>query len=350
MRGVPFVLSAALVTMAARAQEVQPPAATVERIDVPGEPSFEFDPVERAQKACAFDGVRWSCDKRLLDYHQIRRTSSTNAPSDLEAGVAPLFHNEKRCFGAIAIAFRHATAPLLIDWARTTIVMNGVAVQAVPGYARNMTSSLAQRPAAAPAGALLNESVFPISGDCIAPHDLGEPQVAVLEVPVRIGEREDVVRWTWKREWVSDSEAAVFSRIPAPRDPGPERAVADEEPKRPFPLWAVGGGASGALLAGGTVGGITGYLAYDSPVQMPVCTAISCSVCATGVGALAGTALGFVALDLPGINSHAAERETWFSDRIAHDQWRAESARLDAWIRRRQELGLTPSATSTMRM
>ena len=175
------------------------------------------DPAEAA-KTCAWDatGGEWRCDKRRLERFRLVGVTTQEGTTPATVTVSPM--SDGTCLRALVVEVSGHPADLMVDWSRVALAVNGVAVQAVPGFARKLTSSLAQRPSIAPTGTALREQVFPVDADCIGekrpPYDA--QSTLELHMPHTIGGEEATFQWRMAREWVPVTEREAFGLLPPP--------------------------------------------------------------------------------------------------------------------------------------
>lgn len=176
-----------------------------------------FDPAERAQAACRFRGDDWECLD--LQHFNARLDVSVDHPADLKVSIMPSVVDDAGdpldCVRSIAVSLQHPDSELLVDWSRATLTVDGVAKQAVPGFARQLTVSLDQRRSVAEAGSVLAETVHSLDGECIAPSTPSEAgRTIVLGLPVEIGSQRSVVRSTAHLVWQPAEEKDVIALLP----------------------------------------------------------------------------------------------------------------------------------------
>jgi hypothetical protein len=295
--------------------------------EVDRKPAYgEAEKEERARQAFDRETFQLVEPKRLLGWDVVYVTS-VDRPAELEARALPLFKKRgavRSCVVAIELGLRHPSSEIVVDWSKVSFVVDGVARAAVPGFARQMTSSLAQRPSTAPAGALLNEQVYALdaAGDACISERFG---VLVADVPLKIGGVDDRLRVTTEIEPVSVTEAAAFAYIPEPGvRPDPAMKAA---PGLTGTLVGLGAGAGAGVACGGLL--LLAGVATNAPNSVPVGAGS-----ALGFGVLfggAGAAGGYFFVDSPA-------QQQWQHDANELAEQRRETARRDAWRRRRAEL------------
>ena len=144
-----------------------------------------------------------------------------------------------------------------LDWDRVGVAVDGVALQAVPGFTRRMTSSLPQRSTTVPPGMVLDETVHPVSDACIGPARPAKGSTALtsLYLPFSVGGREEVLQWSLNRQWESATEGEAYLALPGPLEPvEPTAPTASRFPPNVcLTLWAPGiwCGCSALTLLGG---------------------------------------------------------------------------------------------------
>lgn len=310
---------------------MQLPPQTVERVteEVDRRPRFAGTDDARARAVSMFDVDTFALlpGAPLAGFDAVF-IASVERPADVEARGLPVFKKSpggaRDCVASMTIEARSAAHEVVIDWSKAAFVNKGVARAAVPGFTRKMTAGLAQRPSSAPPGAAIFEEVFAVDaldGECISS---GED--LVLDVPVRVGGREDRARFIVKKDPLPATEAEVFALV----EPPPVRWAPPDAATSSFPLATVVGGAAG--FVGGSALGLLPVFMRTAPDPI-ASSVLGVGLCGGGFGA-AGAGAGWLLVDASA-DAKAKENEALVAGA------KADTARRSAWMRRRLELGLT---------
>jgi hypothetical protein len=295
-----------------------------------------MDPAKRAEAACRFVAASDEivCSAAELSHFNVVQLSRTDAPAGLEvrAQLAPSPRDQAGKLvapgcaqaAAVVISLRHPTEQITVDWQRTTLDVDGVARQLLPGFARKATAALVQRPSSAAAGVLLTEAVY-IDGDsCLTSlSPLARSTVVGLQLAVRIGNVDDRVDLRQSLGWEALTPEEALLLLPIPPDLPP--------PDEPAPIAAVGGGVGGVvgLALGGAAAAANFQQARDlgESIRVGVCGGLL-------FGGLCGAGT-FAAIWLGGEES---ARKRYDADATQH-RYRA------ALVQKRLQLGAPPTST-----
>lgn len=325
------------------ASQLAGPAAPVERAteEVDRKPRFKGSSEEGTRAREAFDTDFRLREDIHLDQWDSAFVTVVDRPSDLRATAHPLFQRvtedgPRGCVVAIEATVRSDNDDVVIDWSKVTLVVNGVARGAIPGFAKKVTDSLAQRPSTAPPGAAISEQVFSdlasnadnAEGACIS-----DGSNVTLDMPLRVGGRDDRLRFSVRKEFIPATEAELFAFV---EEPAVSTPVNESQPVEvPFPIGGTVGAATGVVAAVGV-----GVLLASQPLQPDGPTAYR-----TPAGHLAASIILAAIVGLP-VAALAGGAGWWLFDAPAEKAYRdrligtAELARVQAWKDRRTALGL----------
>ena len=278
----------------------------------------------------------YRCDADDLAHFDTRiKAEVDTSKTTAQVGFEMIPHPERQCIAGINLSIRHSSDPVTVDWSKVAFAIDGVAVQAVPGFTRRMTTSLAQRPSTAPAGAVLAEQVFGMD-DCIAgplARGIAGDEMR-LAVPLEVGGRAESFTIVRTRVWRRATEAYVFgfasepAAVDVPTDPRPE--------PEGFPFWWTGVGVASGVAAGAVAGTVTGIvqgvrLGAGAQDAAACCGFGICSIVAP-IAAVIGGGIGF-GVDMGGGVNRDDRRRRW----LTHDQ-------RQAWVRKRAALSTQPES------
>ena len=295
-----------------------------------------------ARDACRYSDSsdEWSCDPAKLARVRVAE-SVWSAPVGLDvrigdpAMVDAFFGNkaETGCFRFLLFAVSHPTSDIVVDWNGAVFVLNGQAIESLPGFARLGNAGLQQRTSTVPAGAWLKETIHPLRDHCLVGGDLAanaDSDVVQLQVPVRVGEQ--TVKITWSRErhrGASEREAIALIPLEHRSPPSPQEIEAG------FSAWTLLVGA----VAGAVIGGGCGALLGLKPGQESGDIGQGALV-GSGIGVGAGCALGGGA-GLAGDWMAYVDRSRQVREQgIEQKAFELSRRRDSALARKRQELGL----------
>ena len=297
-----------------------------------------------AEDACAYERAKdsWSCIPERLSRVTVTEMEWAE-PAGLRVRIADpetvdaFFGNEPSdgCFSYILFAVSHPTADVVIDWDSAAFVLNGNAVDAVPGFARVANVDLRRRGSTVPAKAWFRETVHPMQGDCLASRELpyaSDHDVVRFQVPVRVGEETVKISWTRTRRRGVATEADALAVIDAEDLPDVQPRNVDAG----FSAWTTLGAAGGGVAVGGVCGGLLGLpqgsLAFGNPLEgAAIGAGIGAGICGT---LFAG---GGLIADVVDYNGRTKELRDEDADRARV----AESRKRDkALARRKHELGI----------
>jgi hypothetical protein len=310
-----------------------------------------------AAEICTYSDkdAAWHCDSTKLAHFDLSIEERIEGSNSADARFVTL-RGKSPCVGAIGLHLASPTDEIVVDWTHVAFVVDGRALQAVPGYARELTSSLQQRSSVAPAGSALEEAVFPITGgDCLnEPANLPPDKAAddlALVLPFSVGGRAEQVTYHRHRSWVAKTESEALDALgPPPVPPAPKSPRPDNIGSPPFhiPFLGILGGLIGLGGAAG-VGYAYGYYGPPKNGDSQLPAAIGCGVCVSplGVGAIGGIGLAGDAL----INSGSDDEYRHASSRVSElqNEWSAyelAKRKRAAWDKRRSELTAVPAATA----
>src|SRR5688500_5222996 len=90
-----------------------------------------FDDVLRARQACHYRDDTWKCVG--LQAANVVATVDTDHPQGMTAAATPLFDSDgtalRDCIRSLAFSLQHPTMEAIVDWSRTSLTVDGVAVQ-----------------------------------------------------------------------------------------------------------------------------------------------------------------------------------------------------------------------------
>jgi hypothetical protein len=223
---LPMALVATLVLassiVAAAQADVSPgPDRIAEELSRPTRYSEALE--DRATNACHCGRDGCSCQPEKLRSADLAFVTSVDRPRAVDAKGQPMFatggksNRVRDCVVAFDISLS-SNVDIIVDWQLVSLVVDGIAKPAVPGFARLASSSLPQRVSTAPAGSVLKEAVFPSTDatSCIG----SATSVIGVFVPVRLastgGEIEERVTFTVTPTPIALTEAEVFKYFPRP--------------------------------------------------------------------------------------------------------------------------------------
>lgn len=248
-----------------------------------------LDDTERAKGACREASGKWACDPAKLAHFNIETETKTEPVEGADVAVEMLrAENGRGCPLGMRLAVRPKSGDARIDWSKVSIVVDGRAHQAVPGFAKKISDNLNQRPSVAPVGAAIIEDVLSLDspGECLSK----DPEFSItLDVPMTIGVNDIRARGTSTQRWVPVSASYALSHIPDfeipsdPGDPGPD-------PGNPGPIIGglIGGGVGGLLGGAGS----TAILLSNAGEAVP---RVEAAVVLAGLGIGAGAVIGVLA-------------------------------------------------------
>lgn len=296
---------------------------------------FEPTPsaADRAKAACGYRDPLLVCDPVELAHFQQAQRATTDAPAGIRATAVAIAGPSGCTVGSVHFTLRADDAPISIDWQRSTMDVDGVAVQAIPGFARRATSALIQRPSVAAAGVVLAEEAF-ADRACVAMLARGVPSTTVTtNLAVEVGGRAERVTLRQNIEWRHASEAEAVALLPVP--PRPSLVLIPDEPA-PFAL-IVGGSAAAVGFLGGSALGLPALLSERGSQAGWFAFAGTTACC--GLTSAAG--LGLAA----GVPAYLVEYDAKSKVQAATAEAELAAARLrehNAYLAKRNQLGVTP--------
>lgn len=259
---VSFVFALTIATQDAPAAPTEPRSHNVllERVD--------NAPATRASEACAFEesSTGWVCNPVLLSRWQMQVREEAEAPDGIEVlgGHYPKEADKHDgCFASGVVIVLVPATDIVVDWDTAALVVDGRAVPAVPGFARQVTSGLSQRKVRVPQGTRYSEALFPVMSDvCVFPSP--EPNVATTtsaQLQVLRNGQSEALKLSVTRAWTSTTEKAAFALLEEPFLSKPPEV----KPVRPLPAQnvLVGAGVCGGI--GAVIGGALGVAVRLSP-------------------------------------------------------------------------------------
>lgn len=317
----------------AESAEVAPPTTSTPPMNARKSTTREvgrlYDPKKRAEGICSTYGEEFRCGGERMKRFNVVETATIDAPVELEVSSALGGHKDKPCVVAVNVVVSHPTQSITVDWQRVAIDVNRIAMQAVPGFARQTNSGLIQRPSTASPGAILAEGVFVVDGvgvydACImATEPKEESSTVTVRMPIDIGGHADEIVFRHVLQWESIDERAVIELLPVGHPLPP--------PERPITATLVGAGA-GFLVpsACGLVVGLSQTVGSEREAAISIGGGLLYGLLCGGLGAGAGWAFG----DLP----------EW--ERA--DDVEAKGLARDALLKKRRDLGIDPAPTTPL--
>lgn len=318
----------------------EPPAAPEREIhDEP--PVRVFQDAERAALACKFGGDEWSCDPSVLHSFNVEAQTTSDAPAGLlarmavrlSAGATTNGAPVDQCVTAIHVEVKHELEPLTLEWKTVSLGVDGVAKRVLPGFTRRANADLSTQVSSAGAGIVLAEDVLSDGihvidevprPECLFLNDVRDQKI-VVDLPIRIGERNERVRFEHLRKVVTSDEKAAFALVPMP-----VVAPAPDGPTEEGTAWGgIVGGLIGVAACGGACGGIS-YLESRSP-GFPLPVLITQTTVSALVGGGSGGICGYLVFDAPANERARANRDAL----VQHE---TTSRRLAAWKKKREQL------------
>jgi hypothetical protein len=283
-----------------------------------------YDPRRRAAKTCWDTGTEIRCDEDKMRRFNVVETAAIEQPADLVVSSSLAIHKDKPCVVAVNFTMTSASDALTVDWSKVAVDVDRVALQAVPGFARRATSNLVQRPSTAAAGTVLAEGVFVVDGTedaCMTPMEPREDWTTItVRMPVRVGERDDVVIFKHALNWEDADEKRVVGLLAVPSE--------EAEPERPLTGTIAGAGF------GLGVGALAGVASAVGNTQGGMDLSQAVIVAVIGGGVTAGCIGGVCA----GIGWGFSDGPEWTA--AGHvDERRAARQRL---LAKRRQLGIDP--------
>ena len=274
----------------------------------------------------------WECDVKAASKVDIVTREEIAAPDELAVGFKAAMH-ESGCIAAVALVMQHPSKKLVVDWSEVMFAVDGTAVQAIPGFARQMTSSLAQRPSVAMPGVRLVETVHPITGECISTTSEA-PVTTELVLPVKMDGEDVMLRWRYVRSWAPRGERYLMPLVRVQQPYPPHGDVPSDDDDE--------GGINAAYI-GSAIGCILGVLGAGSCLTMGAMVSngqIKDETARWVVLGSSGSCCAGVASSLSGIGISLVEEAVRDGRRKQRSRYEYESRIYNAYVRKMRELGL----------